>query len=41
MNTSGLLQGKGFTLTLQETQSFHDSMKIPKIKFIAYINILL
>ena len=32
---------KGFTLTLQETQSIHDSMNIPKIKFIAYIYILL
>ena len=32
MNTSGLLQ---------ETQSFHDSMNIPKIEFIAYIYILL
>ena len=28
-------------LTLQETQSIHDSMNIPKIEFIAYINILL
>ena len=40
MNTSGLLQSKwsskGFTLTLQETQSIHDSMNIPKIEFIAY-----
>ena len=26
--------------TLQETQSIHDSMNIPKIKFIAYIFIL-
>ena len=44
MNTSGLLQSKlspkGFTLTLQETQSIHDSMNIPKIKFIAFIYIL-
>ena len=32
MNTSGLLQ---------ETRSIHDSMNIPKIEFIAYINILL
>ena len=30
----------GFTLTLQETQSIHDSMNIPKIEFIAYIYIL-
>ena len=29
----------GFTLTLQETQSIHDSMNIPKIEFIAYIYI--
>ena len=35
MNTSGLLQSK----TLQETGSIHDSMNIPKIEFIAYINI--
>ena len=28
-------------LTLQETRSIHDSMKIPKIEFIAYIYILL
>ena len=45
MNTSGLLQSKwstkGFTLTLQETQSIHDSMNRPKIEFIAYIYILL
>ena len=43
MNTLGLLQStwvpKGFTLTLQETQSIHDSMNILKIEFIAYINI--
>ena len=41
MNTSGLLQSKwspkGFTLTLQDTQSIHDSMNLPKIEFIAYI----
>ena len=37
MNTSGLL---GFTLTLQETRSIHDSMNIPKIEFITYIYIL-
>ena len=30
----------GFTLTLQETQSIHDSMKIPKIEFSTYIYIL-
>ena len=29
----------GFTLTLQETRSIHDSMNIPKIEFIAYIYI--
>ena len=34
MNTSGLLQSE---LTLQETQSIHDSMNRPKIEFIAYI----
>ena len=28
-------------LSLQETQSIHDSMNIPKIEFIAYIYILL
>ena len=32
---------KGFTLTLQETRSIHDSMNIPKIGFITYIYILL
>ena len=31
---------KGFTLTLQETRSIHDSMNIPKIEFITYIYIL-
>ena len=30
----------GFTLTLQETRSIHDSMSIPKIEFITYIYIL-
>ena len=44
MNTSGLWQSmwspKGFTLTLQETRSIHDSMNIPKIEFITYIYIL-
>ena len=44
MNTSGLLQSKwspkGFTLTLQDNQSIHDSMNLPKIEFIAYIYIL-
>ena len=44
MNTSGLLQSKwspkGFTLTLHETQSIHDSMNIPYIEFFAYIYIL-
>ena len=32
---------KGFTLTLQETRSIHDSMNLPKFEFIAYIHILL
>ena len=32
---------KGFTLTLQETRSIHDSMNLPKIEFMAYIYILL
>ena len=46
MNTSGLfLQSKwspkGFSLTSQETRSIHDSMNIPKIEFITYIDILL
>ena len=45
MNTSGLLQSKenpkGFTLTLQETRSIHDSMDLPKIELIARIHILL
>ena len=36
MNTSGLLQSKWL---LQETQGMHDSMNLPKIEFIAYINI--
>ena len=40
MNTTCLLQSKwspkGVTLALQETQSIHDSMNIPKIEFIAY-----
>ena len=43
MNTSGLVQSKrspkGFTLTLQETRSIHDSMNIQKIEFITYIYI--
>ena len=30
----------GFTLTLQETQSIHDSMNITKIEFISDIYIL-
>ena len=30
MNTSGLLQTVGFTLTLQETQSIHGFMNLPK-----------
>ena len=37
MNTLGILQSKGFTLTLQETRSIQDSMNIPKIEVIAYI----
>ena len=42
MNTSVYLQSKwGFTLTLQETRSIHDSMNFPKVEFIAYIYILL
>ena len=42
MNISDLLQSNsGFTLTLQETRSIHDSMNIPKNEFIAYIYILL
>ena len=32
---------QGFTVTLQENRSIHDSMNIPKIEFKAYINILL
>ena len=45
MNNSSILQSKwspkGITLTLQETQSIHDSKNRPKIEFIAYIYILL
>ena len=42
MNISGLLQNNvGFMLTLQTTRSIHDSMKRTKIKFIAYIYILI
>ena len=45
MNTSGLVQSKwsptGFTLTLQETGSIHDSMNIPEIEFITYIYIFI
>ena len=38
MNTSGLEQSNlGFTLTLHETRSIHDSMNIPKNEFITYI----
>ena len=33
MNTSGLLQTSGFTLTLQETQSIHGFMNLPKVEF--------
>ena len=32
---------KGFTLTVQEIESIHESMNRPKIEFIAYIYILL
>ena len=39
MNTSGLLQSNAFTL--QETRSIYDSMNLPQIEFIAYIDILL
>ena len=39
MNTWGLLQSQRkalqASLTLQETQSIHDSMNIPKIEFIS------
>ena len=31
----------GFTLTLQEIRSIHDSMNIPAVEFIVYIYILL
>ena len=31
---------KGFTLTLQDTRSIHDSMNLSKIEFIAYIYFL-
>ena len=45
MNTSGLLQSRwsssGITLILQEAQSIHDSIHIPKIEFITYIYIFL
>ena len=34
MNISGLLQSKGFTLTLQETRSIHDSMNITKMNLL-------
>ena len=37
MNTLGLLQTLGFTLTLQETQNIHGFMNLPKIDFITYI----
>ena len=36
-----LVKPFGFTLTLQETRSIHDSMNTPKIELIAYIKILL
>ena len=45
MNTSSLLQSKislkGFTLSLHDIRSIHDSMNIPKIEFIAFIYIVL
>ena len=47
INTPGLLQSKrsrkGFTLTLQETRSIHDSINISKNEYtcIAYIYIFL
>ena len=41
MNTLALSQSRRASLTLQETRRIHDSMNIPKIEFIAYINILL
>ena len=35
MNNSGLLQSKpGFTLTLQDTQSIHDSMNLLKLNLL-------
>ena len=41
MNTSGLLQSKRearrVSLTLQETQSIHDSMNMPEIELISQI----
>ena len=41
MNTSGLTQSKGFTLTLQETQSVYNLKNIQKLNllliFILYI----
>ena len=41
MNTSGSCNvSEARTLTLQETRSIYDSMKIPKIEFITYIYIL-
>ena len=42
MNTSGLVQSKGFTLTLQETRIIHDSMNIPKIEiYYLYLHFML
>ena len=41
MEYSGLLQSKGFTLTVQEIRSIHVSMNRSNIEFIAYITILL
>ena len=40
MTTSGHLRSpKGFALTLQETRGIHNLMNLPKIEFIAYINL--
>ena len=42
MNTSGLFQSYHealrASLTLHETRSIHDSMNLPKIEFISYVN---
>ena len=45
MNTSGLQQSKwspkGFTLTLQETQSTHDFINRSKIEFVLYLHFII